>query len=451
MKSKKCIGVLVLLVMAVTLACPALAASAPVDVQHAEYLYEHGLFKGVGVDESGNPLFALDRTAKRSEGITMFVRVLGKGGEAESGTYSTPFTDVPEWARGYVGYAYEHQLAKGTSGTAFSSEKEISGYEFLTLCLRALGYVEGADFKWDSPCDLGVQAGVIRNAFENTSAFTRGDMVIMAYNTLFAEKKDTQETFADEMDLSPAVILYGGAEIFDADDLNNRLQAADGNYYVNLKSMPEGSIAVSDSLVYTEGAGSDVNFDAFVSGMKSIDPNFELREGYKVYLATTPVAKLSVENGNWVVTVTGWSKKDARNMFVTMLNHFGGDASMASSVYGIVNEHYTNRPDNYKAFTSELASKYGLSVVSQETKHNGLTGIVTLSNGSKTWDVTYTINANKIDNMLAFEDTSVTVIIPIRSDDTAATNTTAKVDGDYYISMIDYASLAAFASLAISR
>lgn len=44
----------------------------------AAALHEKGLFNGVGVDENGQPIYALEKTPTRSEAIAMLVRLLGK-------------------------------------------------------------------------------------------------------------------------------------------------------------------------------------------------------------------------------------------------------------------------------------------------------------------------------------------------------------------------------------
>jgi len=78
----------------------------------ANDLKQLGLF--VGVSEYD---FDLKRAPTRLESLAMLVRLLGKEDEAKNSNCSHPFTDVPSWADGYVGYAYENGLTKGVSGT----------------------------------------------------------------------------------------------------------------------------------------------------------------------------------------------------------------------------------------------------------------------------------------------------------------------------------------------
>ena len=67
----------------------------------ADTLHALGLFQGKGTNPDGTPIYDLDSAPTRNEAVTMLVRLLGKEGEAKSGTWQTPFTDVADWARPY--------------------------------------------------------------------------------------------------------------------------------------------------------------------------------------------------------------------------------------------------------------------------------------------------------------------------------------------------------------
>ena len=88
---------------------PANAASQEA-IDAANALHDYGLFGGVGTNADGSINYDLDRTPTRAEAITMLVRLLGKEDEAKAGTWETPFIDVPDWAKPYVGYAYANKL-----------------------------------------------------------------------------------------------------------------------------------------------------------------------------------------------------------------------------------------------------------------------------------------------------------------------------------------------------
>ena len=69
----------------------------------ADVLYDLGLFSGTGTKADGSPNFDLDRTPTRHEAVTMLVSLLGKKEEALAGEWETPFTDVVDWAKPFVG------------------------------------------------------------------------------------------------------------------------------------------------------------------------------------------------------------------------------------------------------------------------------------------------------------------------------------------------------------
>jgi hypothetical protein len=193
-----------LLALALTLALtltPACAAgtdnTAAPDPQRyaAELLYNLGLFQGVGDLPDGTPDFALTRTPNREEAVTMLVRLLGKEAEAKSGTWKTPFADVSDWAKSYVGYAYEKKLTNGISATAFGGTEPVSAAQYLTFVLRALGYDDKAgDFTWNTPWTLTDALSVTFGEYTGAAAFTRGNAATVSANALGAAVKDSGHT-----------------------------------------------------------------------------------------------------------------------------------------------------------------------------------------------------------------------------------------------------------------
>ena len=163
----------------VTAATPAAVA--------ADKLNKLDLLSGVGPNADGTPNFDLDRAPTRSEAITMLVRLLGKAGEAEKGTWVTPFTDVQDWAKPYVGYAYNNGLTSGTGATTFGGKDLVTASQYLTFVLRSLGYTTGSDFQWDTAWTLSDRIGLTAgeyNTSTNTKLFTRGNVASISYDAL---------------------------------------------------------------------------------------------------------------------------------------------------------------------------------------------------------------------------------------------------------------------------
>lgn len=116
-------------------------------------LYALGLFRGTDVG------FELPREATRAEAVTMIVRLLDAEEEALAENLPHPFSDVPEWASPYIGWAYQNGVTNGISDTEFGSSMTVSAQMYVTMLLRALGYVDGnryygVEFSYDSPYDL---------------------------------------------------------------------------------------------------------------------------------------------------------------------------------------------------------------------------------------------------------------------------------------------------------
>lgn len=106
---KRVFSLLLAGILSLNLIVPAFAASDKA-TNAADALYELGLSSGTGTDADGNPIYELDRAPTRHEAVTMLVGLLGKKQEALNGTWIVPFTDVANWAKPFVGYAYTNGL-----------------------------------------------------------------------------------------------------------------------------------------------------------------------------------------------------------------------------------------------------------------------------------------------------------------------------------------------------
>jgi len=154
-----------------------------------------GLFRGVGTNADGSPDFALDRAPTRAEAVVMLVRLIGKEAEALSGSWDTPFTDVPGWAEPFVGYAYTHQLAFGVDAVTFGSDRNVTSAEFISFVLRALGYMSGVDFEWDKAWVLSDALGITNGEYKTaTTAFLRRDIAEISFNALNVKQKGSNKT-----------------------------------------------------------------------------------------------------------------------------------------------------------------------------------------------------------------------------------------------------------------
>jgi hypothetical protein len=196
---KKLLVLLAVLTLALCLAPAALAADEKT-IDTADSLYSLGLFEGTGKDADGAPIYELDRAPTRNEAIVMLIRLLGKEQEALSGDWNMPFTDVTNWVKPYVGYAYANGLTDGTSPTTFSGNMTVTATQYLSFVLRALGYKDGTDFSWDKAWELSDQIGLTNGEYSSGSTdFLRGNVVLISAQALTVNQKNGGDTLAEKL------------------------------------------------------------------------------------------------------------------------------------------------------------------------------------------------------------------------------------------------------------
>lgn len=194
MKTKKILSVLILVSMIIQVSNVSVingAETTDADYEYYSYaqkLAEIGVFVGTGDG------FELDREPTRIEAFVILIRLLGKEEEALTMTAETsPFTDVPEWAVGYVNYGYSEGLTKGVSETKFGSSETILSRSFTTFILRSLGYDDATgDFAWVDANDFGKQIGLVEDELFDeivNEEFLRNQVAKLSYNALVTDMK----------------------------------------------------------------------------------------------------------------------------------------------------------------------------------------------------------------------------------------------------------------------
>ena len=191
---------LIILTIVLCMTSTAFAASSEA-TKAADELSALGLFNGTGTDANGKPIYDLDRAPTRAEAVTMLVRLLGKENEAKAGTWTTPFTDVADWAKPYVGYAYVNKLTTGTGTITFSGDNTVTATQYITLVLRALGYKDSeGDFSWDKAWELSDNIGITAGEYGTGShQFLRADVALISNDALSSKIKDTDATLLEHI------------------------------------------------------------------------------------------------------------------------------------------------------------------------------------------------------------------------------------------------------------
>ncbi|WP_081958510.1 S-layer homology domain-containing protein [Oscillibacter sp. ER4] len=170
---KKLLAMVLALVMTLSLAVSAnaLKADEKINDNYAEavaVLDGMGVFKGY---EDGS--FKPENKITRAEVATIIYRIYTQdlAKNDKSGLYASynKFSDMAGagWAAGYIGYCANAEFVKGYPDGTFKPSGNVTGYEVLTMILRAIGYDKNGEFTgadWAlNVAKYAEQAGVLAN------------------------------------------------------------------------------------------------------------------------------------------------------------------------------------------------------------------------------------------------------------------------------------------------
>ena len=176
----------------------------------ADVLYELGLFAGTGTNEDGTPVYSLDNGLTRQQAMTLFINLLGKGTEAVEGTWTTPFTDVDDWAKPFIGYAYENGFTAGIAADKFGANDPVTKDQYMTYLLLALGYEQGTDFTWDRASFFAAENGFNEIFVDGT--VKRSHAVLWNCNALALPKKGGEAGMLGTFEGKPADAKFIAAD-----------------------------------------------------------------------------------------------------------------------------------------------------------------------------------------------------------------------------------------------
>ena len=190
----------ILTLCALCATCAFATGSDSVSVSHADKLYSLHLFRGTGTNGDGSPVYSLERTPTRLQGIIMMIRFLGEEDAALAFAEDSPFVDVSGEAESYVAYAYSRGLTNGTTDTTFTPGATLSANAYLAFLLRAMGYTEaGGDYQWENIMPFAVSLGLLTQddaASIAANGLNRGDIVDLSYAALSSPVKGGESTLA---------------------------------------------------------------------------------------------------------------------------------------------------------------------------------------------------------------------------------------------------------------
>ena len=159
----------------------------------AQMLCDLGLLQGTGQG------FELEKPMTRAEAAAMLTRLLGAEQAALGGDWEHPFTDVPQWADGYVGWLYANGLTNGTAETTYSAGENVTCWQYHTFVQRVLS---------DNP-SWGQVLPEETIAACDAAGFVRGDAVSLFARALSADYSKGQTVVLDFPSLAHHMIDTG--------------------------------------------------------------------------------------------------------------------------------------------------------------------------------------------------------------------------------------------------
>lgn len=191
-----------LLAAALLLSGTALAAEPESEVQTAAArLKEQGILLG---NERGDLM--LDSGLTRAQLAALLTRLHGES-EVDPAMYEWAcyFTDVPAWARPYVGYCVAMLLMNGYNSAQFGPSDMVSPEMACTVMLRTYGYAnsEGSAWNYNTACAYAAAQGLLDEAAAQGNVITRGDMAVLICRALQKEAEQTPNPQSDAVLKNP--------------------------------------------------------------------------------------------------------------------------------------------------------------------------------------------------------------------------------------------------------
>ena len=163
------------------LSVPAVAFTTSELQDASEALFQRGVMVG---DDTG--AMRLEDPLTRAELAVILTRLHSSSTQADDSqdfSAQCSFTDVPEWARPYVGYCAYHGLMVGYGGGLFGAEDPVTPAAACTVVLR---YLDLPDLAWDynTACQAALDQGLTTGEAIGKTEITRGDLAVMLYRAM---------------------------------------------------------------------------------------------------------------------------------------------------------------------------------------------------------------------------------------------------------------------------
>lgn len=187
-------------------------SSYPAAAQAAEYLHEKQIMVG---DANGNIMLNEGLTRAQMAVLLARISVDPEHLETEREYYSKQcsFTDVPDWARPYVGFCSSNSLVSGYGNGLYGPNDPVTPAAACTVLLRCLEDTS-SDWTYKTACQKAVEVGIAPVKAVQGEAISRGDMAILLYNTILMMSSETAPNDQNGQETVPD-IDQGSTEIED--------------------------------------------------------------------------------------------------------------------------------------------------------------------------------------------------------------------------------------------
>ena len=145
----------------------------------ASYLRERGVMVG---NQDGDMM--LDSGLTRTELARITVNPEHLQAEQDLYIQKCDFTDVPDWAKVYVGYCSFNGMMVGYGNHKFGAADPVTPAAACTVILRYLGE---SDWSYATACSKAVELGLAPQELTSQKTVTRGDTAVLLYRALLAD------------------------------------------------------------------------------------------------------------------------------------------------------------------------------------------------------------------------------------------------------------------------
>ncbi|TYQ14791.1 UNVERIFIED_CONTAM: S-layer family protein [Acetivibrio alkalicellulosi] len=182
---KKYISLILIFVFIFSISLSTKANQNNLDIQNsnAQALLKLDILRGY---EDGS--LRLENNIRRSEFITLVVRLMGYHNDDDIDNVNITFKDIEKnhWAYNNIRLAVKYDLVAGYPDNTIAPNNNVTFAEALAVVIRALGYENTLEGTWpDNVINKATELNLDKNlSLKANQQITRGEMSVIVYNAL---------------------------------------------------------------------------------------------------------------------------------------------------------------------------------------------------------------------------------------------------------------------------